>query len=200
MISVTGQTSVKQCWLISPNDEEHPAVDAHHQAGSLIGIILCLRAAPAAGNTWYININQMKKLPFIILVALLGACSERGQKDEPQIHQHTADSAMPMHFDNGKKWKADVATMNNVVALKTILRDSFRVEGKDGYDPAARVEAKVNQLVAQCTMKGEAHEVLHQWLNGFISGMKQLKQDKANQEQHRLELLKTTDEFFRYFE
>ena len=74
--------------------------------------------------------------------------------------------AGPVQLDNGKRWQANPETTAGIAEMQAILA---RYEGKTS-DAASRqalreeLEAAFQNIFKQCTMKGEAHNQLHNYL------------------------------------
>jgi hypothetical protein len=149
-----------------------------------------------------------KRLFFILLLAAgLVACNEH--KQEAAGHDHSRDSVMHSHsesqnqlaLNNGKKWKLDEATRNNVDTIRKTVQTVSMSEKKDYAKAAADLENDANRLVNQCKMSGKDHDMLHLWLESFLSELKQLKASSAEEQPvafNRIEM--GVKEFGNYFE
>lgn len=116
-----------------------------------------------------------KNLCFLLPFAVLVACSQAGTPHdhadhtghEPAGHDHAehseAGAAPVVQLDNGKTWAANTETTEGVQAMKALV---------EGYDPATgdgvvlkeELKAEFDQIFAKCTMTGDAHEQLHNYL------------------------------------
>ncbi len=76
----------------------------------------------------------------------------------------TSESALPsVTLDNGQRWKANPETTSGIANMTNIL---------NAYDPAsgdpkalkAALEEEFGLIFERCTMTGEAHEQLHNYL------------------------------------
>jgi hypothetical protein len=92
-------------------------------------------------------------LPLLALIAI-SACQE----------DHTGHAAA-VQLDNGKRWQANPETTAGIANMQAILTN---YEGRDGAEDRqamrAELEAAFQDIFAQCTMKGEAHDQLHNYL------------------------------------
>ncbi len=115
-----------------------------------------------------------KFIPAVLLCAtLLGSCSEHphdGEGQEAPTHA-TPDSANakatdalpPVTLNNGQRWQANPETTSGIANMVGILK---------AYDPAggepatlkAALEEEFGLIFERCTMEGEAHEQLHNYL------------------------------------
>lgn len=79
---------------------------------------------------------------------------------------HHHGTAEPVQLDNGKRWQANPETTSGIAEMQAILA---RYEGPSS-DAAARqalreeLETAFQNIFKQCTMKGEAHDQLHNYL------------------------------------
>ena len=114
-------------------------------------------------------------LPLLLLAmaALNSSCGEHSHDAAAHADQATtpADStsatahdALPaVTLDNGQRWKANPETTTGIANMVTIL---------SAYDPATgdptvlkeTLEAEFGLIFERCTMEGEAHNQLHNYL------------------------------------
>lgn len=93
-------------------------------------------------------------LHLLPLLLLLPACTG---------HHGTAEA---IQLDNGSRWKANPETTTGIAEMQAILA---RYEGNTS-DAASRkalreeLETAFQNIFKQCTMKGEAHNQLHNYL------------------------------------
>jgi hypothetical protein len=135
-----------------------------------------------------------------LLTALVFSCSEPSETQ----HGHQPETIAPVAavtLNNGEKWQANPETtdgIKNMTALLQAIPDTATVE--DYHTLRTRLEAEFNAVLRNCTMTGEAHEQLH----NFLLPMKSMFDDlgsgdaaTARRAVHRLE--QHTAEYYRYF-
>jgi hypothetical protein len=145
--------------------------------------------------------EHMNKL-IVLVTFVFAACTGTTQQDakEAQAEHQTENAAAPQ-LDNGAKWKTDAATKKNVAALKQVMNDSAFIAAPGKL--AAALQNRLDTLINQCTMQGQAHEALHQWLEPIIHSVKELKEDgeKESERQEALTAIrKALEDFDKYFE
>ena len=151
----------------------------------------------------------MKKQLFFIMVFAAGlvACNEN--KQGATGHNHSKDPVMHSHSENqnhlvlndGKKWKLDEATRKNIDTIRKTVQAVSLSEKKDYAKAAADLENDANRLVSQCRMSGKDHDMLHLWLESFLSDLKQLKVSSAKEQPVAFERIESLmKEFGDYFE
>jgi hypothetical protein len=153
--------------------------------------------------------NAIKKLSLLIGIALFTSCSrpaETGQEiKDPETHDHTAS---PVHgekhqaelaavqLNNGEKWEANRETTEGIHRMEMLTND-FKGSGNAEEVQALKnqMQFEFNQILEQCTMTGEAHNQLHNYLiplKGMIDKIDagNVKEQERNfqEMQHYLEL------------
>ncbi len=98
----------------------------------------------------------MKQLVLIsiILPFLFSACE--------QNHQH-ADKSGAITLDQGQKWEANPETTEGIANMQTILNNA-KEQDVDLLQLHTDLEGAFQNIFKQCTMTGEAHEHLHDYL------------------------------------
>lgn len=147
---------------------------------------------------------RIHRILFTLAILLVIACNQGTDK---QGHQHDTDMAMPdketttttLTLNAGEKWKLDNATRENM----KLIREAFERAGSARPDYtalAADMQAKSNKLVSECKMSGKDHDMLHIWLTGYLSSLKEVSSgDPITQERgyHDIEgQLKLFDQYF----
>jgi hypothetical protein len=158
-----------------------------------------------------IDLNRMFmkiKLAFsaMILAGVMG-CNEN--KTETRDHSHEQDSATHAHSEKqsqlvlnaGKKWQLDEATRNNIDSIKKTVQTVEVSKTKDYAKTATDLENDANRLVSQCRMSGKDHDMLHLWLESFLSDLKELKTSSKEEQPIVFDRIKNhVNEFDNYFE
>jgi hypothetical protein len=143
----------------------------------------------------------MNKL-LVLATFVFAACSGPMQEDAKQKQsENQIENAAVLQLDNGVKWKTDAVTKNNVAALKQVITDSTLNSAPGRL--ASALQDRLDTLVNQCTMQGQAHEALHQWLQPVIHSVKELKEngEKESEKQEAVTAIrKALDDFDKYFE
>ena len=114
-------------------------------------------------------------LPLLLLAiaAFHGSCGEHTHEAATQADPATTPTDSPpaadhdalpsVMLDNGQRWKANPETTTGIASMVDILKAYVFTSG----DPAAlktALEEEFGLIFERCTMEGEAHEQLHNYL------------------------------------
>ena len=116
----------------------------------------------------------MKKLIHLIIViftiALLSSCGK--QKEEKQTHvesekatEHQHEENSGINLNNGELWIANIETtqgIDNMVKLMQSFTDTESVEAYSNLKTS--LEKEFGTILTECTMEGESHNQLHNFL------------------------------------
>ena len=100
------------------------------------------------------------------------------QMDNKGEHEETAAK---VQLDNGKKWKANPETIKGINNMSSLVQNGItgKVEVEKVYD-SLQVEFKT--IFAKCTMKGESHNQLHNFLIPIKGQLEKLKAESKDAE------------------
>ncbi len=153
----------------------------------------------------------MKKITILIPVISLflfscGNTSNEKSKEQTETvtheeHQHNAE-IQTIELNNGEKWKVDANMITHIRNMENDVNSFAKVEQKDYKSLAEKLQANIDLLTTNCTMKGKAHDELHKWLLPYIDMVKEISE--ANDETEatkQFEKIQTTfTTFNQYFQ
>lgn len=115
-------------------------------------------------------------LPTFLLIAsalILHGCGQQPpEAAAPDAHTHSAQESTPpastealpaVTLDNGQRWKANPETTTGIANMVGIL-GAYDAASGDPKALKASLEAEFGLIFERCTMTGEAHEQLHNYL------------------------------------
>ncbi len=114
-------------------------------------------------------------LPLLLLAiaALHGSCGEHTHEAAAHAeHATTPTDSIPatdhdalpsVELDNGQRWKANPETTTGIASMVDILGAYDPVSG-DPAELKAALEEEFGLIFERCTMEGEAHNQLHNYL------------------------------------
>lgn len=111
----------------------------------------------------------MKKITFISITLLFSAagCSTEKLKDEkPQneVVQAADNNIRPVQLDNGNKWIANTETTAGIQIMTQLIETA---QANPDYSIDSLKQSLIlefTNILNRCTMKGESHEQLHNYL------------------------------------
>lgn len=114
---------------------------------------------------------------------------------------HSNQKAMPLSLDNGSKWTANTETTTGINSMIRLLDEFAGTDDMQAYKILmANLSEQYQLIFKKCTMKGEAHNQLHNYLlpmkdlfNGLESN--DLKVRKENLKKLKAYLLSYPDYF-----
>ena len=133
----------------------------------------------------------------VIGLALFGC--ERHDGHAAHEHSTTSKSPHPSGLDKSKKWNMDAHTR------AVFAKMAHRLEGKDlsalssteRKRTGAALRQDIDELVAGCTMTGDAHDALHEYLTAYIPAAEALAKSGGAAEAKKVyQLLKQYPDFF----
>lgn len=134
----------------------------------------------------------------LMVILWMSGC---GKKEDHHAHEARAVQL----DDNGNKWKADAATKTGMEGLHQAVR-SFRSDVKNpSITDYQRLHGELNAMVdgifKSCTMTGEAHHQLHNYLTTVVASVKTLEGTDGHASEDALQTLERhLGEFHSFFE
>ena len=131
----------------------------------------------------------MKKLS-IIALAFLFSCTANSGKEQTPVHeeekttQATTSTIIEVQkptisLDNGNKWKANAETTEGITHLKKIVAKAIE-SGSADSTLAEPLQKEFQYIFDKCTMKGDSHDQLHNFLIPIKSYLEQIKSGSAS--------------------
>lgn len=154
----------------------------------------------------------MKKLVLFFKIILISisiiSCRNSEQKpseesiteEELVVEEETHHSDGELTLNNGMKWQANPETTEGVIAMMDHL-EAFRNLGLGDYAQLrVHLEDEFRMIFEKCTMKGEAHNQLHNYLYPMRDYFSQLSKGSETAEKAFLALEDYVPVYFDYFE
>lgn len=156
----------------------------------------------------------MKKFKFLLPVALLVLIACNSQKEEKEVnhenHQKAEmkdeqkddkdeheETAGKVQLDNGKKWKANAETTTGINNMSSLVQNGIagKIESVKLYDS---LQTEFKTIFDKCTMTGESHNQLHNYLIPMKGQLEKLKAGNTDTEilQEMQEYLLTFKNYF----
>ncbi len=152
----------------------------------------------------------MKKANILIMVILANflvvSCNnDKNKKQEvnkpAQTEEETHESEGVLKLNNGDLWMANSETSEGIQQMTQLIADFTNSENMEAYpELKANLEAEFGTIISKCTMTGEAHDQLHNYLLPMKPLFKDLAEDDLAKRKSALEkLTKHLSEYSAYF-
>jgi hypothetical protein len=114
----------------------------------------------------------MKKITFLTITFLTSifvvSCNQnkKQQTDESvQTIEESHESEAVLELNNGDLWLANAETTEGIQQMNQVVANFTDTENMDAYlDLKSKLETEFGTIISKCTMTGEAHDQLHNFL------------------------------------
>lgn len=152
----------------------------------------------------------MKKANFLILALLatilvVSCNNEKNKKQEitapVQTEKEAHESEGVLKLNNGDLWMANAETTEGIQEMKQLLTNFNESENMEAYPKLkTKLEAAFGTIISKCTMTGEAHDQLHNYLMPLKPLFKDLAaEDLATRKAALEKLTKHLSEYSAFF-
>lgn len=114
----------------------------------------------------------------LLILALSAGCrnksaqennADTGKNNHAHNHEkhHHGEEAgeTPVSLNNGEKWQANPETTEGIKKMTGLVKEFPAQPALEDYHALkGKLETEFDQVIKQCTMTGEAHEQLHNYL------------------------------------
>jgi len=105
-----------------------------------------------------------KVILLVSVVALFLSCNQ-----SKTIDTTSSMKIESVNLDNSKLWKANIETTEGIQKMQNIMQSFSDKENQTAYASLKdELETEFTNIFQKCTMKGEAHEQLHNYLKPMI--------------------------------
>jgi hypothetical protein len=151
----------------------------------------------------------MKRILIVISISVLlvgvgctpkEKASEHDHHDEQavdeQADEHAEPEFAPVQLDNGKKWIANTETTEGVKNMLVLVEAQLANPTADISVLRESMMAEFSGIFQKCTMKGESHEQLHNFLLPLKEKLEKLKEGEAQDVEEIKSYLSTYKNYF----
>ena len=150
------------------------------------------------------------KLSIILILSLLLVSCKQSEEKKPTLLIEQKISTEESHesidgivtLNNGELWQANPETTEGILKMKERINSFNDFEKKEAYASLKEgLETDFTELFQKCTMKGEAHNQLHNYLFPFIDLFDSLdSSDIETCKKSLKELNSHLNDYYSYFE
>ncbi|OGS73967.1 MAG: hypothetical protein A3F91_14380 [Flavobacteria bacterium RIFCSPLOWO2_12_FULL_35_11] len=152
----------------------------------------------------------MKKANFLILTLLatilvVSCNNEKTKKQEiavpVQIEEEAHESEGVLKLNNGDLWMANAETTEGIEKMTQLIANFTDTENMEAYAELKKtLETEFGTIISKCTMTGESHDQLHNYLLPMKPLFKDLAAEDLETRKAALEkLTKHLSEYSAYF-
>lgn len=128
----------------------------------------------------------MKKTNILVMITmttlLFISCKENKKQQivEPvQTEEETHESDGVLQLNNGDLWMANAETSEGIQNMRQLMTNFTDTENMEAFpELKSKLEAEFGTIISKCTMTGEAHDQLH----NYLLPMKPLFKDLASED------------------
>lgn len=144
--------------------------------------------------------NIVKLLLTLVIVGVF-SCQQKENKDEivvkQSVEQEDDFKFSAVSLNNGQLWQANTETTQGIKNMQQLMTD-FSIENGDSETLISALKDEFAQIFKKCTMTGEAHEQLHNYLFPLKTRINRLTEEVN--EQNTADLQKYLEDYFTYFQ
>jgi len=144
----------------------------------------------------------MRKLIWLITGSLfLISCNSKSDHQTSDTAIIMQDSSSDLTLNNGQQWFVNEEMKPFIEAGEQLIDTYLQSDTQDYQSLAAQLKEQNDRLIKSCTMTGESHEALHQWLHPHLVLVSDLaKADNRQQADTLVQQLKQSfGTFHKYF-
>lgn len=140
--------------------------------------------------------KKIKLVLFLLAIISIGSCQKNKEANEinPVSEKHT-ETVAKVSLNKGQLWKANPETTVGINTLQKIILESAEEES------ASILKDKLNSefalILKKCTMKGEAHNQLHNYLIPLKLKIDSL--EDSNKAEIKKEIISYLEEYSLFF-
>jgi len=147
-------------------------------------------------------------VPIIISIFIVTIACENTKKNnqdsttKTELKEAINKSETIVNLDNGKRWIANRETTEGINAMIQLMKSFTDSENIDSYQVLAdSLNSEFNTILKKCTMKGESHDQLHNYLFPMKEKFEKLSSNDLNESKNAFEDLKMHVSLYKeYFE
>ncbi|MDO9037493.1 MAG: hypothetical protein Q7U59_03995 [Lutibacter sp.] len=147
----------------------------------------------------------MKKISILILVTVLVISCNQNKKQEIAEPVQTVDESHEsegvLKLNNGDLWMANAETTEGIQNMAQLITNFNESENMEAYPKLkTKLETEFGTIISKCTMTGESHDQLHNYLLPMKPLLKDLAaEDLATRKSGLEKLTKHLSEYSAYF-
>lgn len=145
--------------------------------------------------------KKIKLVLFLLAITSIGSCQNKEDKTSKEaivvspVSEKHKETVAKVSLNKGQLWKANPETTAGINALRKIILESSQEESASILKEKLKSEFVL--IFKKCTMKGEAHNQLHNYLYPLKLKIDSLKD--SNKADIKKEIIAYLDEYSLFF-
>lgn len=140
---------------------------------------------------------------WIMLLGLVGLLSCQQKESQPvtgekaEIEQEDAFQTTVVSLNSSKRWEANAETTQGIKNMQQLIAD-YSIDSENSEELITELKAEFAMIFKKCTMTGEAHEQLHNYLIPLKSKIENLSEGITDENIN--DLKNYLKDYFNYFQ
>ena len=150
--------------------------------------------------------SHFKLLIALSLIISFTSCNnekskEDGNTEKNKVEANHHEGESKVNLNNGEAWEANQETTDGINNMIQLMDDYTETENVEAYKSLSdTLDSEFNLIFKKCTMKGEAHNQLHNYLFPMKAKFKSLASEDLNESKAAFgELKEHLAEYKNYF-
>ncbi|GGD34575.1 hypothetical protein [Flavobacterium orientale] len=123
--------------------------------------------------------------------------SQKGTDEKTVIEQEDAFQIPAVSLNSGKLWEANAATTEGIKNMQEVMA-AYTIETGDAEKLVADLKAEFAMIFKKCTMTGEAHDQLHNYLLPLKTRIDNLSEEVTAE--NTADIKTYLNDYFNYFQ
>lgn len=140
---------------------------------------------------------------FLAACALISCADNQKEtkiSESLELQTESPEGQLNLKHNNGSKWQANAETTDGVKAMQQHIA-TFKEKGSTDYKALkSQLEAEFEYVFQKCTMKGESHNQLHNFLYPMKALFEDLSKNPKTAQKAIYKLEQHIPVYFQYFE
>lgn len=140
---------------------------------------------------------------FVIILFVIGLHScqqkdnQKGTVEKTEVEQEDDFQFATVSLDEGQLWEANAETTQGIKNMQQLIAD-YSTENGNTEELITNLQAEFVMIFKKCTMTGEAHEQLHNYLIPLKFKIENFSEGKIDKNSDDIE--KYLKDYFNYFQ
>jgi hypothetical protein len=144
--------------------------------------------------------KTLVKLLLILVILGVFSCQQKENHKEAVVEtemEQEEDFQFPaVSLNAGQLWEANTETTQGIKNMQQLIAD-YSIESENSEELISNLKAEFGMIFKKCTMTGEAHEQLHNYLIPLKTKIESLSEPISDENTNDLKMY--LEDYFNYF-